>query len=82
MGKTGLLSLDRSLCFVQQTAGCAMRDPFRFQRGFQFCNPSFKCCRRVIVAPAVENNYRNSAILHEAMAGAHLVGTLLRRLPG
>ncbi len=55
---------------------------FRFQCGFQFCDTRFEYCRRVVVAPAIEDNHRNSAILHEAVTRAHLVGTLLRRLAG
>ena len=82
MGKTGLLGLNSSLRFMQQAAGCTMRGPFRFQRGFQFCDARLEHCRRVVIAPAVENNHRNSAILHEAVAGTHLVGTLLLGLPG
>ena len=82
MGKTSLLGLDSNLRFVQQTAGCAMCGPFRLQGGFQFCDPRLERCRRIVVTPAVENNHRHSAILHETVAGTHLVSTLLRGLPG
>ena len=82
MGKTGLLSLGRSLRVLQGAASGAVRSPFRFQCGFQFCDPSSKYCRRIIVTSAVENNNRNSAILHEAVTGAYLIGTLLRGLAG
>ena len=82
MGKTSLLSLDRRLRFVQGTAGSTMGCPFGFQRNLQFCNACLEQCCWIVVASAVENNHRNSAILHEAVAGPHLVGTLLGRLAG
>lgn len=82
MDKAGLLSLGGSLCLVQRAAGGAVRSPFRFQRGFQLSDARLEHCRGIVIAPAVEDDHRYAAILHETVAGTHLVGTLLWRLPG
>ncbi len=81
MGEAGLLSLNGDLRLVQRTPGGAMRGPFRLQRGFQFCDARFERRCWIVVAPAVEDNHRDAAILHKSMAGARLVGSLLRGLP-
>lgn len=80
MGKPGLRGLKGSLRILQRASGDAMRGPLRFQRRFQLSDARLETCCRIVVAPAVQDNHRNSAILHEAVARTHLVGPLLRRL--
>ena len=82
MREPSLLCLNSSLRLMQQTAGGTVRGPFCFQRGLKLCNTRLEYCRRVVVAPTVQNDPGNAAVLHEAMAWTHLVGTLLRRLSG
>ncbi len=80
--KPGLLGLYGSLRLVQGTAGGAMRSSFCFQRGFQFCDARLEYCCWITVAPAVQDNHRNSAILHEAVAWTCLISALLGSLAG
>ena len=82
MHEPGLLRLSSSLRLVQRTAGDAMRGPLRFQSSLKFCDARLEYCRRIVVAPAVQDDYGHSAILHETVAWTRLVGALLRRLAG
>ena len=80
--ESGLLGLGGGLRLLQRTAGGAMRGPFCFQRGVQFSDARLEDCRGITVAPAVQDDHRNSAILHEAVAWTCLISTLLGSLAG
>ncbi len=82
MHQPSLLSLDSSLRLVQQTSGGAMCGPLCFQRGLKFCDARLEYCGWIIIAPTIQNDDRDPAILHEAVAWTHLVSALLRRLAG